>query len=209
MRTTPAAPRHPGRILEEDFLSRLPEETTQGEVAERLAMSRPRLNDLIHGRRSVTLDTALRLARCFGTGPDFWLQAQMRWDLFQAGRSRAQMRQIERIEPWPLHPAEPAAEVSPVARERPPMVRPQALGQGAEGSVAYYEEFLRRRGMLEEARRFARIQAQLDGLEPDRPDARRRLQRPVRILSPTIVLPPLHGRGVTRELPTQATESIL
>lgn len=209
MRTTNAAPRHPGRILEEDFLSRLPEETTQGEVAERLAMSRPRLNDLIHGRRSVTLDTALRLARCFGTEPEFWLQAQMRWDLFQAGRSRAQMRGIERIEPWALRPVETAAEEPAVAGERPPVFRPQAPGPGADGSVAYYEEFLRRRGMLEEARRFARIQAQLDVLEPDRPDARRRLQRPMRVVSPTIPLPPLHGRGATRELPTRTAGSIL
>lgn len=192
MRRSPPPPRHPGRILEEDFLSRLPEGTTQGEVAERLAMSRPRLNDLIHGRRSVTLDTALRLARCFGTTPEFWLRAQMEWDLHQARRSRAQMREIERVEPWSLRePDAPGGGVHPEPAQGPAPVVPRAAAWEQGGDAVYYEEFLRRRGMLEEARRFARVQAQLDVLEPHRPDARRRLQRPLRVSDYAITLPPI------------------
>lgn len=200
MRRSPPPPRHPGRILEEDYLSRLPEGTTQGEVAARLAMSRPRLNDLLRGRRSVSLDTALRLARCFGTSPELWLRAQLRWDLHQARRSRARLREIERIEPWPLRPpppeAAPGREAAP-EREAAPAPPPPGLRAPAEaeaGSAPYYEEFLRRRGLLEEARRFARIQGQLDALEPQRAEARRRLQRPFRLPDRALALPPLPPR---------------
>lgn len=209
MSTVPPSPRHPGRILEEDYLSRLPEDTTQGELAERLSMSRPRLNDLIHGRRSVSLDTALRLARCFGTSPEFWLQAQLRWDLHQARRARARMREIGRIEPWPLRPGGPEAGATPpetpaaAAAETPLLRAPRPAEGETAGSTPYYEEFLRRRGLLEEARRFVRIQGQLDVLEPHRPEARRRLQRPIRLPDGALALPPLPLWDAARERPTE------
>jgi len=189
MRTLRHPPRHPGRILEEDFLSRIPGEFTQAELAGRLAMSRPRLNDLIHGRRSVSLDTALRLARCFGNSAEFWLQAQSDWDLYQARRVRAQMRESDRIEPIPLR--EEAAEEPEVEETAP--VAPRAPAAENGGSSVYYEEFLLRRGLLEEARRFARIQMQLDALEPNQPEARSRLQQAIKIVA---------GAGIPTRLKT-------
>ena len=67
-------------------------------LARALKVSRPRLNDLVLGRRSVTIDTALRLGRYFGTTPEFWINLQTRHDLDVA--ERTVRRQIEReIEP--------------------------------------------------------------------------------------------------------------
>jgi len=56
----------------------------QAELARRLAVSYPRLNEVINGRRSVTPDTALRLSRVLGMSADFWLGLQQDWDLWHA-----------------------------------------------------------------------------------------------------------------------------
>ena len=67
-------------------------------LARALKVSRPRLNDLVLGRRSVTIDTALRLGRYFGTTPEFWINLQTRYDPDVAERTLR--RRIEReIEP--------------------------------------------------------------------------------------------------------------
>ncbi|HSV14090.1 MAG TPA: HigA family addiction module antitoxin, partial [Tepidisphaeraceae bacterium] len=68
-------PSHPGEMLKEEFLS--PLGWTQRELAARLRVSYPRLNDLIHGRRGVTTDTALRLERLLGVEAQFWLNLQL------------------------------------------------------------------------------------------------------------------------------------
>jgi len=57
---------------------------TQKELAERIGVSYPRVNELVHGKRGVTPDTALRLARFFGTTPEFWLNLQQAYDLYRA-----------------------------------------------------------------------------------------------------------------------------
>lgn len=88
-------PTHPGEVLLEEFLK--PYGLTQKELAERIGVSYPRINELIHGRRGVTPDTALRLARLFGTSPEFWLNLQQAYDLYRA-RRRADHENIE-----PLH----------------------------------------------------------------------------------------------------------
>ena len=75
-------PTHPGEMLLEEFLK--PMEMTQSEFAVRLGVSFPRLNEVVKGRRSVTPDTALRLARVLGMSADFWLGLQLDWDLWQA-----------------------------------------------------------------------------------------------------------------------------
>ncbi|MBW3628270.1 MAG: HigA family addiction module antidote protein [Gemmatimonadetes bacterium] len=177
--TSKRTPRHPGRVLMEDFLSRLPG-LTQAEVADGLRMSRPRLNELVNGVRGVTPDTAMRLARGFGTTPEFWLSAQAAWDLYEAGRSRQRMREIERIEGWVAGGAR--AEVNsetddPGASDGSVMDLTTEIGVLAAGYAAdvpgasYYEEFLSRKGLLEEAKRFVRIRAQLDSIhEPSGPD---------------------------------------
>ena len=91
-------PTHPGEMLLEEFLR--PLGITQTELADRIAVSYPRVNEIINGKRGVTPDTALRLAALFGTTPDFWLNGQQAWDLWHAMRAPA-ARQIEKIKPAP------------------------------------------------------------------------------------------------------------
>ena len=78
-------PTHPGEMLLEEFLR--PLGVSQSALAIRLRVSFPRLNEIIRGRRSVTPDTALRLARVVGMSADFWLGLQQDWDLWHAMRS--------------------------------------------------------------------------------------------------------------------------
>lgn len=80
-------PTHPGEMLLEEFLE--PLGITQSAFAIRLGVSFPRLNEVINGKRSVTADTALRLARVTGMSADFWLGLQQDWDLWHAMRSDA------------------------------------------------------------------------------------------------------------------------
>jgi len=89
-------PTHPGEMLLEEFLR--PLGVTQTEFAERLGVSYPRLNEIVRGRRGVTTDTALRLARVLGMPADFWLGLQQDWDLWHARRSK-EAREIDRLKP--------------------------------------------------------------------------------------------------------------
>jgi antitoxin HigA-1 len=89
-------PTHPGEMLLEEFLK--PLGVSQSEFAVRLGVSFPRLNEIVRGKRSVTPDTALRLARVLGMPASFWLRLQMDWDLWHAMRSD-QAEEIERLEP--------------------------------------------------------------------------------------------------------------
>jgi addiction module HigA family antidote len=75
---------HPGEMLLEEFLK--PLELTQVEAARQLGVSLNRLNELILGKRGVTADTALRLAKRFRTSPQVWMHLQADWDLQQAMR---------------------------------------------------------------------------------------------------------------------------
>lgn len=149
-----ATPRHPGDILREDYLPRLPD-PNQAALAKRLGISRPRLNELLHRKRSVTPDTALRLARFFRTPAGFWLQAQAEWDLGRALRSGALLRALEAIEPWDVVTPEGGG----VTAGAPPA--PSAEEWDARLS-RYYEMFLAERGLLRHARRFARVRAGLE-----------------------------------------------
>ena len=89
-------PTHPGEVLFEEFLS--PLNLTQADVAERIGVSYPRLNELIHGKRGVTTDTALRLSKLLGTTPEFWLNLQLTYDLYQAQHS-SEANEIRHIKP--------------------------------------------------------------------------------------------------------------
>lgn len=96
-------PTHPGEMLKEEFLR--PLGLTQRELALRLGVSYPRVSETIHGRRSVTPDTALRLEQLLGMEAHFWLNLQLAWDLYHARRAR-QARRLARIERLPaLHHA--------------------------------------------------------------------------------------------------------
>ena len=75
-------PTHAGEILLEEFLK--PLNLTQVEAAEKMGMSSNRLNELIRGKRGVTADTALRLAKLLKTTPEFWLNLQNAYDLYEA-----------------------------------------------------------------------------------------------------------------------------
>ena len=75
-------PTHPGEMLLEEFLR--PLEMSQTELAKRIHVSYPRVNEIINAKRGITPDTALRLSRLFGTSPEFWLNGQRNWDLWHA-----------------------------------------------------------------------------------------------------------------------------
>ena len=73
------APVHPGEVLLEDFLR--PLALSQYRLAKGLGVPPRRINEIVHGTRAVTADTALRLARFFGTSDRFWLNLQVAYDL--------------------------------------------------------------------------------------------------------------------------------
>jgi addiction module HigA family antidote len=70
---------HPGEVLFEEFLK--PMELSQYRLAKEISVPPRRINEIVHGKRAVTADTALRLARYFGTTPRFWLNLQTQHDL--------------------------------------------------------------------------------------------------------------------------------
>ncbi|GBD32536.1 Antitoxin HigA [bacterium HR33] len=70
---------HPGEILREEFLK--PLGISQYRLAKDISVPPRRINEIVHGKRSITADTALRLARYFGTSERFWLNLQTRYDL--------------------------------------------------------------------------------------------------------------------------------
>ena len=88
-------PTHPGKILREEFLE--PMGITQRELAAGIRVPYQRVNELVNGKRGVTPSTALRLAKYFGTTAGFWMNLQLRWDLYQAQQKEA--KQLEKIEP--------------------------------------------------------------------------------------------------------------
>ena len=83
-------------MLLEEFVK--PLGLTQAELARRLEVSYPRLNEIIKSKRSVTPDTALRLSRVLGMSADFWLGLQQDWDLWHAMNSN-EAKQINRLKP--------------------------------------------------------------------------------------------------------------
>jgi addiction module HigA family antidote len=72
-------PIHPGEVLEKEFLE--PLELSQYRLAEEINVPPRRINEIVHGARAISADTALRLARYFGTSDEFWLNLQMHYDL--------------------------------------------------------------------------------------------------------------------------------
>jgi addiction module HigA family antidote len=72
-------PVHPGEILFEEFL--VPLALSQYQLAKEISVPPRRVNEIVHGQRRITADTALRLARFFGTSERFWLNLQARYDL--------------------------------------------------------------------------------------------------------------------------------
>jgi addiction module HigA family antidote len=89
----PANAVHPGEILREEFM--IPMGLTSTELAKNLHVSVPRVNELVRERRSMTADTAMRLARYFGTSAKVWMGLQAEYDLNLAAANRS----IQKIKP--------------------------------------------------------------------------------------------------------------
>lgn len=77
--TEKISPTHPGEVLQEEFLT--PWKLSQNQLAKHMNITATRLNEIVRGRRNITGDTALRLARATNTTPEFWLNLQTLYDL--------------------------------------------------------------------------------------------------------------------------------
>lgn len=93
---THRTPTHPGEMLLEEFLT--PMALTQQALAEAIHVPYQRINEIINGRRGMTPSTALRLAKFFGMSADFWMNLQIRWDLYFAQQAEAE--DLKSIQPY-------------------------------------------------------------------------------------------------------------
>ncbi len=183
------APRSPGQLLKDALQG---SGGAQDLHAVRLGISRRRLNEILNERRSVTADSALRLARYLGTAPEFWLESQTAHDLAEARRDRKLMKEIESIVPLRsagarqhgvlrlvgAADAEDAAavaetpqresEADAALRREVELLRAAVARQGRElREAAMLREFLRGKGLLREAERYARVKSSLQGMHPE------------------------------------------
>ena len=99
MATRKLAPIHPGEVLLSDFLE--PLGLSQYRLAQDISVPARRINEIVHGKRAISADTALRLARYFGTTDRFWLNLQARYDLevqrdVLGGRLAREVRVLDR-----------------------------------------------------------------------------------------------------------------
>ncbi len=91
---TNRAPTHPGEMLLEEFL--IPMNVTQRQLADAVHVPYQRINEVINERRGITPSTALRLGKFFGISADFWMNLQLRWDLYYAQESEREALKIIR-----------------------------------------------------------------------------------------------------------------
>ena len=91
-------PTHPGEMLIEEFLT--PMKITQRELANSIHVPYQRVNEIINKRRGITPSTALRLAKFFGMSEDFWMNLQLRWDLYRTKQTEA--KELKTIRPFRL-----------------------------------------------------------------------------------------------------------
>jgi addiction module HigA family antidote len=89
-------PTHPGEMLLEEFLT--PMGITQKDLADNIEVPYQRINEIVNGRRGITPSTALRLAKFFEMSADFWMNLQLRWDLYFA--QQAENKVLDRIQPY-------------------------------------------------------------------------------------------------------------
>ena len=89
-------PTHPGEMLLEEFLN--PMGISQKDLADNIEVPYQRINEIVNGRRGITPSTALRLAKFFDMSPDFWMNLQLRWDLYFARQDENKV--LERIQPY-------------------------------------------------------------------------------------------------------------
>lgn len=89
------SPTHPGEVLLEEFLR--PMDISQYRLAKSTSVPARRINEIVHGKRSITADTALRLSRFFGMSDRFWLNLQTRYDL-EVEKDRLGPRLLQEVE---------------------------------------------------------------------------------------------------------------
>ena len=90
---THRSPTHPGEMLLEEFLT--PLNITQRQLANAIHVPYQRVNEIVNQRRGITPGTALRLGKFFGVSADFWMNLQLRWDLYYAQKTESkELRQI-------------------------------------------------------------------------------------------------------------------
>ena len=93
---THRAPTHPGEMLLHEFLK--PMGISQQALADAIHVPYQRVNELVNGKRGVTPGTALRLAKFFGVSADFWLNLQVRWDLYHSQKNEEEvLKTIQQI----------------------------------------------------------------------------------------------------------------
>lgn len=100
---THRVPTHPGEMLLEEFLN--PMGLSQRDLAENIHVPYQRINEIVNGRRGVTPSTALRLGKYFGNSAGFWLNLQLRWDLYHAQETEAGA--LAEIRPYALASHDP------------------------------------------------------------------------------------------------------
>lgn len=93
---TDRPPTHPGEMLLEEFLK--PMGMTQRQLAQAIRVPYQRINEIINGRRGMTPSTALRLEKFLGMSSSFWMDLQLRWDLYHV--QKQDEKELERIEPY-------------------------------------------------------------------------------------------------------------
>lgn len=89
-------PTHPGEMLVEEFL--IPMAITQRDLSKAIHVPYQRINEIVNGRRGITPGTALRLAKFFDMSEDFWMNLQLRWDLYRA--KRTEEGKLKMIKPY-------------------------------------------------------------------------------------------------------------
>jgi len=95
---THRAPAHPGEVLQEEFLK--PMALTQRALAKGIRVSYQRVNELVNGHRGITASTALRLGRYFGVSAGYWMNLQLRWDLYHVqARESEELVHIQQYTP--------------------------------------------------------------------------------------------------------------
>ena len=89
-------PTHPGKILRYEYLEEL--NMTQQQLADAIGITRVRINEIILGKRSITPDTAFRLAKYFNTTPEFWINLQSHYDMWNTLQKRR--KEYDTIRPF-------------------------------------------------------------------------------------------------------------
>lgn len=88
-------PTHPGEMLLKEFLE--PLKVTQKDFAKHLGWTYARLNEIVNGKRGVTVDSALSFGEALKTGPEFWLNLQRDWDLWHEKKAHNPVRPLEKV----------------------------------------------------------------------------------------------------------------